>query len=375
MNVIIKLDTFVYLFFFLISFCKGLSLEFDSKLYLLIYTLGLILACFRLIKLKYQKREIINVGILLVVGMLVFFVSNETTVLFTAIALMFLKNIDIKKLISTLFLSRLMAFILMLVASIIGIIDMNEVSFYRSSIGGFVTRYSFGYSTPNLTHSTFNLIVMMYLYLFFEKINIKTIIVVFFMNIMLYRFTDSRTGFYVLIIIVVLFYFVKKLKKVREKIPTILNVLFLVLILISFLVTYMYGKVNWVYNLDELLTGRIRYMSITFNNYQPGLINKNDYSRIIFDNGFFDLIYKSGILAFIWFVVVQIKTNNYIKSNKLYKEAILTCAFFIYSFFESYYASSIMNISLIFFMYVLFSQKNKMGEVKSEKSIDNNSSL
>ena len=67
------------------------------------------------------------------------------------------------------------------------------------------------------------------------------------------------------------------------------------------------------------------------------------------------MIYNGGLLAFAWYMYNQVKTNKILAKNNLEKEIMITFFLFIYCITESYYASIIMNISLVFFAYYVFS--------------------
>lgn len=346
----------VYIFFFLISLCKGIGLNNGNEIYLIIYLIGMCLAAIKFFRIGFNKRELILVLSIIFIGVLDFFIAMETTILFTGITLAFLKKSNLRSVIKALFWGRVIGLIFMIVLPVSGILKMNVVSFYRN--GEFIKRYAFGYSHPNLMHSTFNTVVIMWLYLYYEKINLKNICMCEILNYILYKYTCSRTGFFLLSIFLVIAYFTKNSKKIQEKVPNHLNAIFLCSILIGLVLACGYGKIEIISKIDSILTGRIRYLAILIKNYFPPIIKVHSYQNILFDNGYFDLLYNGGILATIWYVYIQLKTNRIIKEKKMYKEALVIIIFMIYSITESYYASSIMNIGIIFFSYALYSSNN-----------------
>lgn len=351
-----KNDFSVYIFFFLISLCKGIGLNNGNEIYLIIYLIGMCLATIKLLKIGFNKKELISILSILFIGLIDFFIAKETTILFTGITLAFLKKSNLRNVIKALFLGRVIGLIFMIALPVSGILKMNIVSFYRN--GEFIKRYAFGYSHPNLMHSTFNIVVIMWLYLNYEKINLKNICICGILNYILYKYTYSRTGFLLLGVFLIIAYFTKKSKKIQEKIPKCLNIIFLCSILIGVILAYGYGKFEIVSKFDTILTGRIKYLSILIKNYFPPLIKIHSYQNILFDNGYFDLLYNGGILATIWYIYMQLKTNSIIREKKMYTEALVIIIFMIYSITESYYASSIMNIGIIFFSYALYSSSN-----------------
>lgn len=363
----IKLDVGIYLFWTIISFMKGIGLSSSSPVYIACYIIGILLTFIKIFKVKYKKNELKNLGIILLIGIVNFIVGKETTILFTAIAIATLKDIDIKKILKIMFFTRVIAFIIVIISSLLGIIPNNTIEFYREGIG-FVKRMTFGYSHPNLTQASFVLIAVLYVYNYYEKIDLKRVVVLELLNYLIYYFTVSRSGFFILSIFLVYVYLMKRIKRVNKNSKRLLNATLFFSILFSFIVASLYGKNTIVNKMDTILTGRITYMSETIKNYQIPFFSTNKYSNILFDNGYFDLIYNGGLLAFAWYMYNQVKTNKILAKNNLEKEINITLFLFIYCITESYYASIIMNISLVFFAFYIFS--NPISENYKKKEIN-----
>ena len=349
-----KLDIGVYLFWIIISFMKGIGFSSASPIYIFSYAIGILLTFIKIFNVRYRKKELKNIGIILFIGIINFIVGKETTILFTAIAIATLKDIDIRKILKIMFFTRVIAFIIVIISSLLGIIPNNTIEFYREGIG-FVKRMTFGYSHPNLTQASFVLIAVLYVYNYYEKIDLKRVVVLELLNYLIYYFTVSRSGFFILSIFLVYVYLMKRIKRVNKNSKRLLNATLFFSILFSFIVASLYGKNTIVNKMDTILTGRITYMSETIKNYQIPFFSTNKYNNILFDNGYFDLIYNGGLLAFAWYMYNQVKTNKILAKNNLEKEIMVTLFLFIYCITESYYASIIMNISLVFFAYYVFS--------------------
>lgn len=365
MEKIKKSNLIVYIFFIAITFCKGIGFSNSNNIYICIYALGVALLILKIIKDKISKKEFFNIFSILCIGVLDFFIGGETTILFTAIALCSLKNISIDNIIKIMFWTRVVSFVILFVFSSLGIIDNNTLIFYRESEGGFITRNSFGFSHPNIAHSALTLIVILYGYIFYNKINTFNMILLELLNILLYQFTFSRTGFFITTIYVLFLFMVKKFKFVRNALPKILNITLIMCLIFTFFMAFGYGKIGFINDLDSLLTGRIRYMNILVKSYNIPIIGKIDYNNILFDNGYISLLYTGGILATSWFLFQQIKTNNIIKNRKT-EEMIITIILMIYSLFESFYANILMNPALLFFAYYIFGNTEKGNGKENE---------
>lgn len=337
----------------------------SSKLYLYIYLASLFLAAFKLFSAKYNKRELLALLIILLVGLADYILGGETTILFTAISLMLIKDSSVKKIIKVMLIARIFSFAIMILFPLLKIIPMHSVYFYRLDTGTFIERYSFGYEQPNLAHFGLNIIFILIIYLYYDKIKLSHLLIFEIINLFFYQYTFSRTGFIILTIYLILVFLMKKNKKILNLIPKILSILFFCFIIISFLMAILYKKFDIFYKIDQILTGRIRYMNIIFTNYSIPIFKSQNYYNVLFDNGYFDLIYNGGIIAFLWFSFFQHKTNKIIKENLLYKEALLTFIFLLYSVTESYYVSSLMNVSLLFLQMAIYSRKKEYLYYKS----------
>lgn len=347
-----KSEIFIYIFFFLISFCKGIGLSSSNLVYYIIYIVGLFFAVFKVFEINFTKRELFLNLIILIIGVLDFVFGKEATILFTAVSFFILKKSNIDNIIISMFYGRLIGFFLMILLPMLHIITMNSVSFYRN--GAFILRYSFGYTHPNLLHSSFNIIVIMFIYIYFSKLNLKDYFLIETINYVLYKYTFSRTGFLILTFSLVIFYLIKNRFKFSIYLVKHINLIFLFLIIVSFLTGFLYEKFDLLYKLDILLSGRIRYISLLLHNFSIPLIKHIIYDGILFDNGYIDMFYNGGFFASLWFIILQIKTNKFLIDKQLYKQATITLIFLVYSVTESYYLSSLMNISLLFFAYAIY---------------------
>lgn len=356
----------VYIFFMMITFGKGIGLSGSNKIYILVYMIGITLVAIKIVKDKFTKKEFITITLLMGIAILDYFIGNVTTLLFTAISIACLKNIDKEKVIKIMFGTRLVAFVLMILLSTIGIIDNNIMLHYRAN-EGFIERHCFGYTHPNLVHSSFSIIVFLFGYIYYKKINIFTVSGIEILNFILYKFTMSRTGFIVLTLYLVAIYLIKKVKTIRKLVPKFLKISIFVFVIVSILLAISYKNNTLVQKLNVLLTGRIEYMNILITNYNIPIIGSDHYNSIVlFDNGYFSMFYEGGILASIWFVYFYYKTNKYLIKNNMEKEMIITIFFLFYCMFESYFMSILMNPTLLFIGDYIFNKKNENNVIKDE---------
>lgn len=361
-NKIKKSEFIVYVYFAIITFCKGIGLNANDKFYTIIFVTATILVSIKVIRDEFCAKECFNMLSLLLIGVIDFLVGKTTTILFTAIALCTLKNIKIKKVLKIMLYARAIAFIIMIVLSISGVIENNVILHYRNNYG-FTNRYCFGYSHPNLAHSSFAIIIFLWAYVYSEKANLGKILILEVLNYILYNYTFSRTGFIVISIFLIFIILFKKIKFLQNIIIKIAKNSLIIFIVLSIIFALGYSWFEIVKKMDILFTGRIRYMNVLITNYTIPIIGSNDYNNVVlFDNGYFSLLYEGGILATIWFVLFSRKSNNFLKKNNMYTEIIFVLFLLFYCMFESYYINIIMNPSLIFLAYSIFNENKQIQE-------------
>ncbi len=367
-----KSEILVYIFFIIITFCKGIGLAGSNNIYILCYAFGTFLIVMKLLKDRFNKKELWRIFSLMIIGIIDFVIGDVTTVLFTAISLCCLKNVNRENILKIMFMVRLISFLMMITLSLTGIINNEYIFHYRTGVGN-IKRYCFGYSHPNLVHSSFSIIVFLFGYIYHKKINIFTVGIIETFNFILYKYTFSRTGFIILTLYLVLIYLYKKSKSIKKMIPKLLKVELILVILISIVLALSYTNSEFVKKLDVLLTGRLKYMNILIKNYRIPIIGSNSFNNIVlFDNGYFSMFYEGGLLASVWFIYYLAQTNKtLIKQNK--EQKILLMIFFLfYCMFESYFMSILMNPTLIFIIDYIFEEK-KINEENDGKIIINSS--
>lgn len=361
-----KDELLIFVFFWLISFCKGMGLEGNNTIYISAYGFGTIMAITKIFRDKLKRRELLSILLIIVIGMLDFIFGSTTTILFTAITLCCLKNIDLKKLIKIIFYSKLSSFLLMIFLSTTGIIENNYIIHYREGLE-FIKRYTFGYPHPNQAHMAFSLITIIGGYLYYEKITFSKVLLLEIINYIMYYYTQSRTGFIVIFLYLIVLLVSKKNFAIRKAIIKLPNISFIFFIVLSFVLAKSYSTSSFVQKIDSVLTGRIRYMSILIENYNLPIIGNEIYNNyVLFDNGYFSLLYEGGTLAFVCFFYFAYKSNKILEKNNLVPESILVVFMSFYCMFESIYPNSIMNPAILFFALSIYKTETKDDRIDKQ---------
>ncbi len=345
---------FTYIFIALLTIAKAIGLSAGNKIYVLIFLIGMTLGVFKIFNERFNHREIALISPVIIIGILCFIIGKESTLLFTALVMITLKNADIKKLVKMMLWIKIIIFVCALLLVHLGLIEDNTIIVWRNGVE--IMRHSFIYGHPNAAHLNLTTILIAWIYVYYEKVNILSVSILGIMNFIFYNYTLSRTGFLIGMLCLILAILYKKSNAIRKVLFNKVNWVFIIMSVITFTTALLYGKWNTLYYIDKLFTGRIYYNNYFLTNIQIPLIGKNNYGHLLIDNGYMSLVYNGGLLAYIWFIFMNIKTGELLKKEKCEKEALLMIVFCIYSLTESFYMNIIINISLLFFSWFIFNQ-------------------
>lgn len=371
-NIDKKYNIFYFIFFIILIIAKAIGLDGkDFSLIILTIFSGIFLMI-KILKDKYTFRQIIIISIMLLLGIVIFLISKKTTVLISIIAIIFAKNISFKNLIKSVFIVRLISFLFIVFLSLIGVI--NNVKQYRFLENGeILIRNSLGFSHPNVTYLNFFILVLLYLYLYFDRVRYINYIIIIILSHILYLITDSRTGYLIVIISIIITCIFKSHKLIKMKgVKILLICMPIICSTFSIFVGLFYDSKNIILKeLNTLLSGRLELSNRFLKMYKVKLFGQSiiegsdlngSYLRI--DNGYISLLLGYGIIIFLIFVFTQvILLKKYVNEAK-YKEVMLIVVFLIYGVTEVYIYNIFINISLLFISDLLYCIQNKTYKVK-----------
>lgn len=348
----------VDLYFIIIVGLKNLGFNSGSKIYLILFVFGCAIVGSKIVSNKYTKKEILIMCLLVIIGILDFWIGKSPTIMFTAIALCSLKNVDLNRLLKIILVVKIVTFISMIILSFSGIISEPVVTLYRD--GKYIKRYLFGYNHPNEAHIAFASIIFIYMYLNMDKCTVLKSIVLFVLNYIMYIFTVSRTGLITVTLCILIWGLWNKFPKMHNKLVFIAKKAYSILFIITIFSALLYSDSNISVEADRYLSGRLNYNSYLLKNYFPPIIGNEIYNKFVnIDNGYIALMYNGGISAFILISYLYIKTCKILDRKNKSNELLLILFFLSYTLTESFLPSISVNISLIFLAYAIFDNTKK----------------
>ena len=367
-----RFNFFYFAFFIILVISKVMGLDNKKFIFILLTFFALIHLIIKILNDKYNIRQFMMIVLLILLGGIIFLYSKKPTVLISIVAIVFAKNISFDKLIKLVFNVRLIGFILVVSACLTGAID-NIKSYRLLDNGEILTRYSLGFSHPNTAYLNFFILVLLYLYIYFDKVRWVNYMVIIIISQIMYTITGSRTG-YIIAVLSMFITCILKHKKLRNNkiIKIMIQITPIICALVSILGGILYDSSNILFKtMDNLLSGRIQLSNRFLNTYsikpfgqviiEGGDIN-GSYLRI--DNGYVALLLGYGFFIFILYIVFQtLILKKYIREFK-YKEILLIIIFSIYGITEVYIYNAFINISLLFMSDLLYSNNKRAIKYK-----------
>ena len=240
--------------------------------------------------------------------------------------------------------------------------------------GAIEARWCFGFGHANNFHGTLLYLLVLAVYLYFEKITWIHYLIFTGCNLLIYWLTVSKAGLLVVQMIIVAAFLLRYKKVLEEKIWIyLLGVLgTIALYVISIIsVSVEWTKFPLLVLLDRLLTGRINlaYQHAQISTWK--LLESAGELGIV-DNGFVAMFFRYGYIvgsAFMLFLIWMIYASWSRKSGIL---LIIIMTSILYTFMEATYMTNptylLSNLSYIVAMLLLSDKKeqeNEPGKLKN----------
>lgn len=368
-NFKLSVQEFIFLFYIIMmTIGKGIGLTASDKLLQIISYLAFVMLGVKIIITKYKFSEIIKCILLILLGVAIYINSGRAGLFLSILTIIAIKGVSYEKILYCVFYTRIVSFILVISLELLGLVEKKEFFIWRGE--GYILRYSLGFEHPNLLHNALFIIVILFIYLYYNKINIIHYILILIINTFIYSYSLSRTGYYCIVISVIITIVFKLFK---EKVSyNIFKMIFWMCLIFTFFTMLYYNKIPLINELDKLLTGRIMSANIFMNQFKIGIFgNKLSGARYMLDNSYLSILYSYGLVAFSIFVFGYLKILNKFIKYKLEKELVFIILFIIGGLTEAFLSNIIMNISLIYFGEIIF-KENNFGEKFYDKSCNNN---
>lgn len=340
-----------YVFWTLLLIGKGLGMTSANPTMVTITWIAIFFAIFKMLLSEWKKQELIATGVLLILGLIVFWKTRDAAVLLTIMAICASENIDLKQLFRYSFWLKLLMFVTRTSLAIANVIDRQILVRYDSG-DVHTIRYALGYGQPNATHYTLFVICVL---LFLSYRNLKTWVFVLFelYNVFIFSYTNSRTGFLMTSLLILCVWAIKSkiIHRLFCSLGKPLCYSYVALAVFSFATPYFINVILSRYAglgtaLSRLKTGTAVILTNTISLFGSGNV-KTDF-------GFVFIGFQYGLIVLFIYIIANTVLMKVLFKNEHYVEFFIMLIYAIYTMVESYSASILMNASLILLSLLLY---------------------
>lgn len=285
------------------------------------------------------------------------------------------KKVNIKRLLKLYIV--LIAFLTIMVGFAATFANFGEVYQLKKFRGELVEkRYCMGYNHPNSYHIIMLQLMLITVYVYWEKIKCSHIFLMMASNLILAFFTDSRTNAILGTVIFILAFWGKKYSAItKNKCIYLINFMVAISCIILSGFTILTGTKSKLLSLiNRLWTERIRYAHDAAERSKITLFSSKEL-QISCDMGFVEELYNYGIIIFILllFIIFYKMVQNYKERN--YAENLCIMAGIIFFLGEKFSSGEFITRNILFLV-ILSSWKpiNKIGWYKNEANKSEESS-
>lgn len=324
--------------------------------------LAAIAVLFIIIKILLEKhtvKEYIFMALIMVLIAICFIKSGVLTIILTPLFIFGAKNINLKKVFIFNLWIRIISFIVIIAFSLTGIRENHIFYIYRMT-GENVLRLSLGFEHANQLHMHFFIIIILIIYVLYDKFKISYAIIIMLANYILYKYSVSRTGFLSVLVILILTFIFKELT--RRKISISKITAWIIPLATTFsLISSMYFSYNSrvMISLNNLLQGRISNSNYYWKLNGVSLLGQkliSDTTDLILDNSYVILWLNFGLIILIIFNILYVITSYQLIKDNNYAGLLMIISFALYGVTEGFLSNIFLNISLIYFS-ILFYNK------------------
>ncbi len=290
---------------------------------------------------RYSKVTLIIYSAVALVGFYSAIQIGNVGFLITIITCFAIRKEDIDKIIKYIYQIELLFFLLIIIMSCI--MSLIGDKLIVTEISGEI-RYNFGFTHPNtFSMMLFNLILM-WVYINFDKIKRKNILEIALLTLIVCCFTKTRTFLVNIVCLLLLLVLVRRNKKrINNIISIIAQLITPMLTIITYVLTMMYmGGNNIAFVIDNILSYRIRLVAYALYHYGISLFGQNMSNiKVIYDqywklNNFtFDnaYVYFMSNIGIIWLIIICICFYLLAKKKNV-KTSIFIIAWALYGMTE-----------------------------------------
>jgi hypothetical protein len=307
---------------------------------------------------KYTLRDICICALLNFLGILNWLSTGNATVLLTCIVITAAKDTDYMTILRTSLFIRGGLYIVRTSMAVIGLFDIQERLFVDEyDVSQLRIRYALGYGQPNATHFEFFVIVVLLVLVYGYRLKLWHYVAALLYNYFIFGYTDSRSGFLVTSIFIIMCYMISLKNSLGSVIfncvKAISNKVFIITAVISAVGAILFFYVDVLQSWGTF-SSRFMTSSYVITNNIINLFGNKDVKT---DLGMINFLYGDGLIFFILFLagyyILMKKHNNRDDAFLM----VACCCYALYCITEAYADSILMNVTLLAFTEIVYGHK------------------
>ena len=358
-----------YAFYVLLIIAKSLGYNSGDLIYKICFYVGVLFLLVKLVNTKYTLREILWIAFFLVIVFLIYFKLGDLSELLLLLSVVGMKNCNFSTIMKLTVITRIAVTVTQLLLVSVGLMDAQQ-QLVDDGLNPIREVYALGWTKPNLAFLGGFLAVVVFLYVFYEKLNIGYFLGTMLPMVLLYKVTYCRTGIIVYFFLWVLIIVDKAIR--YKKIYWLYCLAYVVGYVISFLAMHFYqGTYGYMQTINQVFNGRIDIMNTYYKTVGLSLFPRDvsifsfNLNRII-DNLYMSLTITSGIIVGVLFVVLLTRCMYTLYHKKCYKEIIFMVIFAVYAILEEFPLNPSLNPFMLLLGVLLYKDKVIIREKTSE---------
>lgn len=344
-------------FVFILIYLKSVFSSFADQIYNIFLILFVLFIFLKLLNQKYTPTQLFSLLVLVSLSIFNAFISKDFSLLVALLFFFGMKDINGDRVLSTVLVAKISSFLYVLFSYILHFRSSSAILFNRTSKE--VTRYSFGFGSPNTFHASFSFILFLIICKYYDRIKGIHIIGMLLFNEFIYFFSQSRTGRYSVLLVLICLFVMKSTRKIGVYFLNTVPYLPIIILLFTVALSSIL-KGTKVYDvLNTMLSGRLFYNSAILElEHVPSLLGDNIMKykyvtsegyvyEMIHDNSYMATFALSGVIfmsLFLWYYYI---VSRELLINKRYNLLFLFISIAVYAFTEDY-------IRYIYFDFLFF---------------------
>lgn len=187
-------ELYFYVFFVSLLFAKGIGLYDGQAVFKIFLLIALGSWGLKQLFTEYTWREAVLCTFLVIIGAIIYLNSHEKGVLFCVLLVSGMKGMNVKKVFQVGLVTWILSFGSLFLLTSFHLIDSHFKVHDKLGLGRII-RWSLGYAHPNVLHISYLVLACFIIYLVHDKVKFKVLVVLMLLNIYVFMYSLSSTGF------------------------------------------------------------------------------------------------------------------------------------------------------------------------------------